>query len=63
LGLEVNKDNQASLLKEAREQLDIKFIKEALAKNKGNVSRAAKKIGVSRVSFYDLMKKYGINVG
>lgn len=63
LGLEVNKDNQAKLLKEAREQLDIKFISEALAKNKGNVSKAAKEIGISRVSLYDLMKKYGISVG
>lgn len=60
LGLEAGKDNQTRLLKKAREQLDIKFIQEALAKNKGNVSQAAKEIGISRVSFYDLMRKYRI---
>lgn len=62
LGLELGKNNQARLLKEAREQLDIRFIQEALAKSKGNVQRAAKEIGISRVSFYDLMKKYAISV-
>lgn len=61
LGLEISKENPANSLKEAREELDVKFIKEALAKNKGNVSRAAKELGISRVSLYDLMKKYGIN--
>lgn len=63
LGLEAGKDNQARLLKKAREQLDIKFIQEALAKNKGNVSQSAREIGISRVSFYDLLKKYRISVG
>lgn len=62
LGLEPVKDNPAKLLKEAREQLESKFITEALEKNKGNVSRAAQEIGISRVSFYGLMKKYGIYV-
>lgn len=62
LGLEADKDNQSRFLKKAREQLDIKFIQEALAKNKGNVSQAAKEIGISRVSFYDLLRKYGISV-
>lgn len=63
LALEAGKDKQARLLKEAREQLDIKFMKEALAKSKGNISQAAREIGISRVAFYDLMKKYGINSG
>ena len=63
LGLEVEKDNQLRLLKKAREQLDIKFVQEALVKNKGNVSQAAKEIGISRVSFYDLLRKYKIAVG
>ena len=49
-------------LKIAREQLDIKFIQKALAKNKGNASQAAKEIGISRVSFYDLFRKYRISV-
>lgn len=60
LGLEVGKDKQARLLKEARVQLDIKFIKEALAKGKGNMSLAAKMLGITRPTLYDLMRKYGI---
>ena len=62
LGLEVINDNSARFLKKAREQLDIEFIREALAKNKGKVSQAAKEIGISRVSFYDLLRKYKISV-
>ncbi len=60
LGLKSVENNQSKLLKEARQQLEIKFIKEALTKTRGNVSQAARKIGISRVSFYGLMKKYDI---
>ncbi|MFH1678443.1 MAG: PEP-CTERM-box response regulator transcription factor [Candidatus Omnitrophota bacterium] len=61
LGLEIDSNEHPKLLKEAREQLEIKLIKEALIKNKGNISRAAREIGINRVSFYDLMKKYDID--
>ena len=60
LGLEVSSDGRPRLLKQAREQLEVRFISEALKKNKGNISRAAREIGISRVSLYDLMKKYAI---
>lgn len=53
-------NNSFKHLKQAREELDIKFIQEALAKNKGNISLASREIGISRVSFYDLLKKYNI---
>ena len=62
LGLRLNKENQIKSLKKAREELDIKFIQEALVKSKGSVSEAAKEIGISRVSFYDLIRKYKIAV-
>ena len=60
LGLEIRDDSQPRLLKEALRKLEMEFIKEALKKSKGNISYAARMIGISRVSFYDLMKKYGI---
>ena len=60
LGLESGVDGYASSLKEARRELELKFIKKALKSNKGNISSAAREIGISRVSFYDLMKKNGI---
>lgn len=60
LGLETSNEAQSTLLKEARRELEIKFIKEALNRSKGNISSASRDIGISRVSFYDLLKKYGI---
>ena len=62
LDLEIENNNPNQLLKQAREELEIKFISQALEKSKGNVSQAAKEIGVNRVSFYDLMKKHNIRV-
>ena len=62
LSLQIGLDNQTRSLKKAREELDIKFIQEALVKNRGSVSEAAKEIGISRVSFYDLIRKYKITV-
>ncbi len=60
LGLEISSENTPRLLKEAREQLEKRLIKEALMKSKGNISLAAREIGISRVGFYDLMRKYKI---
>ncbi|MCK4810104.1 MAG: PEP-CTERM-box response regulator transcription factor [Candidatus Omnitrophica bacterium] len=47
-------------LKEARENMEIQLIKKALDESKENVSLAAKMLGVTRPTLYDLMKKYGI---
>lgn len=60
LGLETSPDTPHPSLRLARKALEIKFIREALARNKGNISLASQEIGISRVSFYDLMKKYAI---
>jgi two-component system NtrC family response regulator len=48
-------------LKEAREQVEFKVIGEALERNKGNVSLAAKELGVTRPTLHDLMRKYTIS--
>jgi DNA-binding NtrC family response regulator len=48
-------------LKEAKEALEIQYIRKALAKTDGNVTHAAKSIGISRVRFHQLLDKYGID--
>lgn len=47
-------------LKEAREAVERDFIQRALAKNKGNVTKAAAELGISRPSLYELMEKLEI---
>jgi two-component system NtrC family response regulator len=47
-------------LKEAREALEKDLIQKALAKNKGNVTKVAEELGVSRPTLYELMEKLGI---
>jgi two-component system NtrC family response regulator len=47
-------------LKEAREGLEKDLIERALAKNKGNMTKAAEELGVSRPTLYELMEKLGM---
>jgi len=47
-------------LKEARETLERDFIQKALAKTKGNITRAAEELGISRPTLYEMMEKLGI---
>ena len=47
-------------LKEAREELEKVFVRKALARNKGIVSRAAAELGISRPTLYELMGKFGV---
>ena len=49
--------NEALSLKKARSNLETALIKKALHKTKGNVSIAAKILGITRPTLYDLMKK------
>ena len=49
-------------LKQVREAADIKAIRKALACANGNVSHAAKLLGVSRPTFYGLIKQYNLSV-
>src|SRR5215813_4389679 len=44
----------------ARQELEEKLMRDALRINSGNIKRAAKELGVSRVTFYRLMEKYHI---
>ncbi len=47
-------------LKCAREQVDRKVIRRALARTEGNISGSAKLLGVSRPTLYDLLKQYDL---
>ena len=47
-------------LKAAREASDRKAIKRAIARTEGNISSAAKLLGVSRPTLYDLLKQYDL---
>ncbi len=45
----------------AVEQLERRFLSEALQRCEGNVSRAAEEIGIQRTNLHALMRKYGLN--
>jgi two-component system NtrC family response regulator len=45
-------------LKSAREAADRKAIRRALAETENNISGAAKLLGISRPTLYDLLKQY-----
>jgi two-component system NtrC family response regulator len=47
-------------LKSAREEADRKAIRQALARTENNISSAARLLGISRPTLYDLMKQYGL---
>ncbi|WP_018124088.1 PEP-CTERM-box response regulator transcription factor [Desulfovibrio oxyclinae] len=47
-------------LKEARMLLERDMVEDALKRESGNIVKAAASIGVSRPTFYDLMKKHGV---
>jgi DNA-binding NtrC family response regulator len=42
--------------------MEIDYIKRALSRNRGVVSRAAKDLGISRVNLYELIDKYKIHI-
>jgi two-component system NtrC family response regulator len=54
-------DNQPVLnLKQVREEADRQALRRALARADGNISQAAKLLGISRPTIYDLMRQYNI---
>jgi two-component system, NtrC family, response regulator len=57
-------DDDALLLnlKAAREQADRKAIRRAISQTEGNISGAAKLLGISRPTLYDLLKQYELQI-
>jgi len=49
-------------LKFAKQSIEINFVRTALERNRGVVSRAARELGISRVNLYELVDKYKIQV-
>jgi len=54
-------DDTVINLKAAREAADRKAIGRALARADGNISGAARLLGISRPTLYDLLKAYGLH--
>lgn len=48
-------------LRAAREMADRNAIRRAIARTDGNISGAARMLGISRPTLYDLLKQYGMN--
>lgn len=62
--LEFGNDDDDLLLnlKTAREHADRKAIKRAISQTEGNISSAAKLLGISRPTLYDLLKQYEMQI-
>lgn len=57
-----SEDNSDRTLKEDLAEVDKKKIENTLIKCKGNVSKAAANLGVSRETLHNKIRKYGINI-
>ncbi len=57
-----NEDDGADVinLKAVRDAADRKAIRRAVARSEGNISNAAKMLGISRPTLYDLLKQHGV---
>jgi two-component system NtrC family response regulator len=62
LGLKLERGPSDVNLKFAKTAMEIDYVKRALSRNKGVVSRAAKDLGISRVNLYELIDKYKIQI-
>jgi two-component system NtrC family response regulator len=62
LGLQLGRGLTDVNLKLAKSAMEIDYIKKALSRNGGILSRAAKNLGISRVNLYELINKYNIHV-
>lgn len=61
LDFDGGEDSQPLNLKAAREIADRKAIRLALSRSENNISQAAKLLGISRPTLYDLLKQYDLS--
>ena len=62
LGNSDGENDAPTNLDEVRAKAEGDFIRKALERNYNNVTETAGQLGVSRVTLYRLMKKYGVNI-
>jgi two-component system NtrC family response regulator len=62
LGLAKDRTSTDVNLKLAKQAIEMDFIRTALQRNHGIVSRAARELGISRVNLYELVQKYKIQI-
>jgi DNA-binding NtrC family response regulator len=60
--LDIDSFSREVNLKLAKRAIELEFVKKALAKNNGIVSRAARELGISRVNLYELIEKHNIGI-
>jgi len=48
-------------LRDARESIEKEFIQRTLTKHRGNISKAAAELGISRPTLHGLLTKYSID--
>ena len=63
LELEAAPEEGPQSLQDARDEAEQRLLAEALTRNAGNITRAARDIKVSRPTFHDLLRKHGIEAG
>jgi two-component system NtrC family response regulator len=62
LELDASRDSDAhKSLRQIREDAEKYHVEKALEKHDGNISKAARELGVSRPTFHDLMRKYHLS--
>jgi two-component system, NtrC family, response regulator len=64
LGKPSDNDDEVDMinLKAVRDVADSRAIRRAIARTEGNISNAAKLLGISRPTLYDLIKQHGLVV-
>jgi two-component system NtrC family response regulator len=50
----------STTLRDARERIERQLVIQAMDRRKGNIAQAAEDLGISRPTFYDIMKKHGL---
>jgi two-component system NtrC family response regulator len=61
-GADVDSEMDIINLKAVRDTADQRAIRRAIARTEGNISSAAKLLGISRPTLYDLIKQHAIQV-
>jgi two-component system NtrC family response regulator len=63
LELEAAREEAPQTLQDARDDAERRLLVDALTRNAGNITRAARDIKVSRPTLHDLLRKHGIEAG